>query len=878
MGSIEISVRSCCAIAAFVTATGGCFPALAQCEPIWMSANGIAGVNGTVYASVMWDPDGAGPSQEQLVVGGTFSIAGMTAASNIATWDGVNWKSLGSGIEGPTVSTSVRSLAIASDGSLVVGGSFPTAGGIAANNIAKWNGTQWLPLGDGTTGSVFSLVAEPGGGVIAGGSFMNAGGLAANRIARWNGTTWSALGSGTNNNVYSLARLSTGTIVAGGMFTIAGDIPVSRIATWDGVAWSALGSGFTNSYSGLPSVDSIAIDAADRIVVAGNFFWSADGRAMNGMAQWTGAEWIDVGNKPSGAETCVAILANGDIVRSGGFKFDGTQWTLLGSTAIPTVKTITVATNGTIFLGGGFIRSDSVLASRVAQFTASKWQSVGSGWVGKGLATTVDSQGRLLLAGELAPPDVSNATNPVYQWDGADWEQIGTGFHRTSKVLALAADPNGGIYASVSGPPTGRSVEYWNGTSWTTIGRANLGEINSLLLLPNGDLIAAGLFGTMNGVPALSIARWNGAEWSPLGGGLSGTVKALAVLPNGDLIAGTRNGAHNASAWNGENWVPLISSDNVLCEYVDALAVLSTGELVGAGRWSNLSSFEASVAKWTGTKWVPYGDRNLQLVDGHIRSLSLLGNGSLMAGGGFRIQPTIDPMTWDLACQLPPANNANRNYVGSLGVYSLSLLPAGQIAAAGNFSDLDPSIASAGFTVWTGAAKPWIAAKPLSRTIEKGATLEISATPARGYDQVGYRWMRNGTAIEDGPSGASVGGGFVSGAFGDVESPTNGYPRVLRIENAQVSDTGSYEIVLENDCGSAGFTSTQVVRGCSADLSGDGLVDDRDFEAFAVAYDLLLCTASQMPLGCPSDLNSDGVVDDLDFVSFGQAYHAMTCP
>jgi hypothetical protein len=29
--------------------------------------------------------------------------------------------------------------------------------------------------------------------------------------------------------------------------------------------------------------------------------------------------------------------------------------------------------------------------------------------------------------------------------------------------------------------------------------------------------------------------------------------------------------------------------------------------------------------------------------------------------------------------------------------------------------------------------------------------------------------------------------------------------------------------------------------GCPADLSGDGFVDDIDFQIFAVAYDALLC-------------------------------------
>ena len=41
-------------------------------------------------------------------------------------------------------------------------------------------------------------LAVSGSDLYAGGSFTTAGGSAANRIAKWNGSGWSALGSGMN--------------------------------------------------------------------------------------------------------------------------------------------------------------------------------------------------------------------------------------------------------------------------------------------------------------------------------------------------------------------------------------------------------------------------------------------------------------------------------------------------------------------------------------------------------------------------------------------------------------------------------------------------------------------------------------------------------
>ena len=52
-------------------------------------------------------------------------------------------------------------------------------------------------LGDETARCSMAL-AVSGSDLYAGGRFTTAGGIAANRIAKWNGSSWSALGSGMN--------------------------------------------------------------------------------------------------------------------------------------------------------------------------------------------------------------------------------------------------------------------------------------------------------------------------------------------------------------------------------------------------------------------------------------------------------------------------------------------------------------------------------------------------------------------------------------------------------------------------------------------------------------------------------------------------------
>jgi hypothetical protein len=82
------------------------------------------------------------------------------------------------------------------------------------------------------------------------------------------------------------------------------------------------------------------------------------------------------------------------------------------------------------------------------------------------------------------------------------------------------------------------NIALWNGTSWSAMGSGMDGRVYALTLLPNGDLVAGGVFSTAGGVAVDRIARWNGASWSGPVPGPDSTVLALAMLPDGVLVAG----------------------------------------------------------------------------------------------------------------------------------------------------------------------------------------------------------------------------------------------------------------------------------------------------------------------------------------------------
>jgi len=231
-------------------------------------------VNGPVYAIAVNGSD--------VYVGGDFSLAGGSAANNIARWDGTSWSTLGSG-----VNSDVYAIAV-SGSDVYVGGSFSQAGGLPASRIAKWDDINdtWSALGSGVNQRVYDIVVS-GSDVYVMGQFSYAGWEPANKIARWDGSSWSTLGSGVNANVGAGAVMGGSNVYAGGLFTEAGGYPANYIATWDGSSWSALGSGLE-----WPAC-AIVVSGSD--VYVGGSFSQAGGIPANYIARWV--------PEPSGIES-----------------------------------------------------------------------------------------------------------------------------------------------------------------------------------------------------------------------------------------------------------------------------------------------------------------------------------------------------------------------------------------------------------------------------------------------------------------------------------------------------------------------------------------------------------------------------------------------
>ena len=342
-----------------------------------------SGANGTIRAVTVYNGE--------LIVAGTFNIAGGIVANRIAKWNGNSWAPLGQGMNGSVYALTVY------NADLYAGGSFTTAGGVSANNVARWNGTSWTPLGVGTNSTVYCLDVFTNA-LILGGSFTVAGGNQANRIARWNGN-WEIIGAGTNGTVYAMAK-SGNQLYFGGVFTTVGGVTVNRITCWDGANWFLLDNGIDNGVV-------YTLFEYDSAVVIGGSFTSASGVSANNIASWNGTGFSSFSSGMSGGSVRALtvyleeLYAGGFFITAGGVtverlaKWNGSAWSTLGGVNGP-VRALGVH-DATLIAAGNFSNAGGVNVNMVT-----KWGSIP-------VAPVL-----------ISPPNVSTqiSLTPTLEWNG----------------------------------------------------------------------------------------------------------------------------------------------------------------------------------------------------------------------------------------------------------------------------------------------------------------------------------------------------------------------------------------------------------------------------------------------------------------------------
>jgi hypothetical protein len=178
----------------------------------------------------------------EIYVGGGFStlLYPNDTIQDIIRNNNGNWKSVGGGLKGALAG--IESMVVYNN-ELYIAGSFSVSEGNVGNYIQKWNGTTWSDVGGGVTGigggngQIHKLIVHDNK-LYAMGVFSYAGGIPAEYIATWDGTNWCALGGNFDNVVGAGCFYNDTLCVGGGFWTIDGD-SVNYIAKWIGGNYTA---------------------------------------------------------------------------------------------------------------------------------------------------------------------------------------------------------------------------------------------------------------------------------------------------------------------------------------------------------------------------------------------------------------------------------------------------------------------------------------------------------------------------------------------------------------------------------------------------------------------------------------------------------------
>ncbi len=575
------------------------------------------------------------------------------------------------GVAGADLPT-VYAIALQSDGKALIGGNFTSVNGVGRTNIARLNADGSLDAGFqngllGTDGAVYSVAVQSDGKVLVGGLFsrvnrVNRGGIARLETDGRLDSSFQDRQSGTEGGVYSLAVQPEGKVLVGGGFTSVNGVSRGNIARLN--ADGTLDSGFQNGLSGADSiVFSISLQNDGKVLLGGGF------RMVNGVSRGNIARLNADGSLDNffqdglaGAERdgvfSVLGQSDGRVLIGGLFatvngvgrnhiarlNADGTldgsfQNELAGTDG--SVASIAVQSDAKVLLGGTFASVNGVIRRNMARLNAdgtldSGFENGVAGPDGTVSAIARQSDGKLLVGGRFGSVHgVSRGGIARLNANGT----LDSGFDQgisgpNSSVYSVAAQSDGkvllgGIFTAVNG--VGRSnIARLNAdgtldeTFQSGLAGAN-GGVYSVAVQGDGKVIIGGIFTMVNDASRSSIARLNA---------------------DGTLDASFQNELPGADTG------------------VASLAVQSDGRVILGGVFTRVNGVTRNhIARLEADGSLDLDFQNgLAGTDGRVTSVALQSDGKILIAGAFRM---VNGLNRSCVARLNPDGTSDRTFLGA---------------------------------------------------------------------------------------------------------------------------------------------------------------------------------------------------------------------
>ncbi|QOJ00453.1 MAG: immunoglobulin domain-containing protein [Phycisphaeraceae bacterium] len=857
--------------------------ARAQCSGEF-SGVGVAGISGNGFGWVTgWDPDGAGPTPELMIVGGNFKLADNVLVSSLASWQPdpnlINpfglWAPFAGGVYLGTAPGRVQTMQPVGT-QLIVAGEFTRVGGLApqglaANNIARYDGPTgvWIPYHTGTNGAVFAASLW-NGQLFIGGGFTQASGTVVNGISRWDGTRWRAFGRhvadpdtdpptyapGLPGTVTSIAVLNN-VLYAAGVFAFPGGNELHPLVRYDAVAneWFPVGTQWAPQNPLIPWPVGWSLHSAGGLLYVGGTFTGVNSGTASGIVRFNGNAFLPMNGgvfKFFGVPTVYSITLSpaNEILIGGDFEFAGVSMPVSARNFVRWTGTqyLAPANGGTLgpVASVGIFRNQAAVMgpirrigdtwmSNISWFDGTVWRRLGQGFNGAIFAMRRFND-RLVAAGSFFRTQFQVQAAGIASYDGELWTTVGLGMTYgggTPGIYDLAEHQNRLIAVGefdASGNEFMSNIAEWNGTAWRAKGFVDgpvfaVGSLNNQMLFIGGDLPSYG-----------NLAEFDGFGWSAVTFGTEAPVWAITeyqgrLIAGGDFELAGGIGCTRVLQWDpvteifgpmstGFTKNPPPNPDNPAT--VRTLKVID-GVLYAGGDFNRSGARVVNnIARWDGTQWQPLGNGP----GFNVWTISKLGDYLYAGGIGGANAAYWDGTTW---------RNMRAGTDGP--VYAMETLN-GKLHLGGTFLTADNTPASY-FAKWTPSFNVSITQHPQGTLLCPGSNYQMSVT-ATGTGPFTYQWRRNGQPID----------GAVN--------------RTYTVTGANAGSAGSYTVLVSNGC-SEQISNAAVLTICAVDFNCDGFLDFFDLLDYLGAFE------EGLPGG---DFNGDGFIDFFDFLDFTDGFEA----
>ena len=272
----------------------------------------------------------------------------------------------------------------------------------------------------------------------------------------------------------------------------------------------------------------------------------------------------------------------------------------------------------------------------------------------------------------------------------------------TSRINDLVEAQDGvfvtGVFSSIDGV-TANSIAYWTNGTWEPLGEGLRDENNFLaegqsLHLDGDNLYVVGDFDKAGEDSTNNIAIWNIVEkqWSSLPGTFNGTINTVLTVGTNVYVGGNfntidDNNYDHIAVWDGEGWNSFQGGVN------GEVFVLkrNEGQLYVGGDFSTANGLAVdNLAIWTGSEWNNFGGG----ADGEVYDIHFIGD-SVIVGGNFNQLngadfPNIGIWTDETWSSFPVQPNGP--------IYDIEGTAA-DLAIAGEFSQIG-ILETTGFATW----------------------------------------------------------------------------------------------------------------------------------------------------------------------------------